>query len=87
MTVVSPQVKLVAGTVDESDLAHVTKDSQGELVVSAFPNQPCTATVVDVSTIPFGEEKFLATFRPTLAEGIQSLVPGMTCEITMEKSK
>ncbi len=87
MTVVSPQVKLVAGTVDEADLTYLKKDSQGELVVSAFPNQPCTATLADVSPIPFGDEKFLVTFQPSLAEGIQSLVPGMTCEITIEKSK
>ena len=87
MTVVAPTVGQVVGTMNEADFPFVTKDRTGKLVISAYPELECQATVVEISSVPVADGKFLVTMQPRLPNGVERLVPGMTCEVTFEEGE
>ncbi len=87
MTVVEPAVGRIVAIVPEADLQHLAVNQSGKLVVPAFSDLACDAKVIEISSIPIDDGKFLVTLQPALPPNTEQLVPGMTCQVIFEKSK
>jgi HlyD family secretion protein len=84
MTIVQPRPLSIETTVEEKDVAHVTKGATGTAAPTAYPDRKLACQVTDVSTFPTEPGKFTTTL--SLGKGNQKLgplVPGMTVAITL----
>ena len=81
MTVVSPQVTHLHGTVTESNLRDVRPGLSGKVKATALPDKSIAAAVDTVSPVPVSSGQFGVVFR--LEESAPGLVPGMSGKATL----
>ena len=81
MTVVSPKVTHLHGSIGESDLRSVRPGLSGKAKAAAMPEKAIPVSVDKVSVVPVSSGKFGVVFR--LEESAPGLVPGMSGKATL----
>ncbi len=83
MTIVSPRPLQIRSTVEEKSLHWVKKGMRGTVKPTAIPDGRATATVSEIDVILGVDSKYAATFRVSLNEEMDAIMPGMTCKVKL----
>lgn len=82
-TIVQPRPLVIHATVAEKDLRHMGPKTAGQAVPTSQPGLHLPATIEVVSPVPTEAGKFATRLKVTTPAGSPSLVPGMTCKVTL----
>jgi HlyD family secretion protein len=81
MTIVNPRPMQVRATVSEKDLHWVKKGMRGTVKPTAIPDGRATATISELDQILGVDNTYAATFRVSLNEEMEAIMPGMKCKV------
>lgn len=81
MTIVSPRPMQVRATVSEQDLHWVKKGMRGTVNPTAIPDGRAPATISELDQILGVDNTYAATFRVSLNEEMEAIMPGMKCKV------
>lgn len=81
MTIVQPRPLTVRATVPEKELHAIRPGLRGKAVPVGFPDVKIPARVKSVSPIPVTPGSFEAVLHLDLDDGVEQLMPGMTCTV------
>ena len=81
MTIVSPRPLQVRATVPEKDLHWVKKGMRGTVKPTAIPDERAAATISEVDRIMGVDNAYSATFRVSLNDEMDAIMPGMKCKV------
>ena len=81
MTIVSPRPLKILATVEEKDLHWVKKGMRGTVKPTAIPDGRATATISELDRILGVDGKYSATFRVSVNEEMDAIMPGMKCKV------
>ena len=83
MTIVNPRPLQLLAPVSESDLHWVKKGMKGTVKPTALPEARTTATIAKIDQILGLDNNYSATFRVTLGDDMDAIMPGMKCKIQL----
>ncbi len=83
MTVVNPRPLQVRATVAEKDLHWVKKGMRGTVEPTAIPDARISATLGEIDGVLNVDNAYSATFRVSLGEEMDAIMPGMNCKVKL----
>jgi HlyD family secretion protein len=83
MTIVGIRPMVIRAVVAEKELHWIKSGLRGMAQPTAYPDLRVAASVSEINAVPAADGKFAATFRVTLGNDAEGLMPGMSCKIKL----
>ncbi|NLS97206.1 MAG: HlyD family efflux transporter periplasmic adaptor subunit [Planctomycetaceae bacterium] len=83
MTIVNPRPLQVRATVAEKDLHWVKKGMRGTVEPTAIPDARIATTLGEIDGVLNVDSAYAATFRVSLNEEMDAIMPGMNCKVKL----